>query len=89
VTFEANSGFHADQDLSLDELVDAARRVTLAAAGGVGGHLSVAHIGSNVPKAGSFVEIELELVGDHDDAKWRDVRETVEGAMRELIWGHR
>jgi hypothetical protein len=69
-------------------MVEMARRVTLAAADGVGGHLSVAHIGSNVPKAGSCVEIELELVGDPDDAKWRDVRETVEGGLRELIRGH-
>lgn len=88
ITFDERSGFVVDDEISLDDLVDTARRVTLAATDGVGGHLSVAYIGVNLPHAARFVEIVLELVGESNEAAWPDLLETISVDLRRHVWGH-
>jgi hypothetical protein len=88
VVFEERSGFVVDAEISFDDLVDSARRVTLAANGGVGGHLSVAHTGVNLAHAATFGEIVLDIVGEAEAAAWREVCETITTGVRRHMSGH-
>lgn len=87
VTFEEASGFVVDDEISLDDVVDAARQLTLAATDGIEGHLSVTHSGVNVPHAARFLEIMLELVGESNDAAWRDLLTKLSADLQRHVWG--
>jgi hypothetical protein len=86
IVFEEASGFVAEDELSLDDLVESAKQVTWAVTDDRGGFLSVAHVSWNHPHAHREVEITLELVGVADDQKWRSLREHIEAAIRQPIW---
>ena len=86
VVFEETSGFVVEDELSLDDLVEASKEITWAATDDQGGRLSVAHVSSNMPWAHRDVEITLELVGGADNRRWSDLLGQIAANVSQPIW---